>query len=88
MVRLRPDLALAAEAAVLSRWDDDPWVSAAYSTPTPGGGGDLTLPIGPLHFCGEHTDDAFPELMEGALRSGLRAADDVLRGAGHAALTG
>ena len=78
--RLRPDLALDAGAAVLSRWDDDPWVGAAYSTPTPGGGGaELTRPVGPLHFCGEHTDDAFPALMEGALRSGLRAAEDVLR---------
>jgi len=79
--RLRPELALDPEAAVLSRWDDDPWVRGAYSTATPGRSHDaLTRPIGPLHLCGEHTTDVFPALMEGALRSGLRAAGDVLRG--------
>jgi monoamine oxidase len=79
--QLRPDLALDRDGAVLSRWDDDPWVRAAYCTPTPGRSvEELTRPIGPLHFCGEHTADAFAALMEGALRSGLRAAADVLRG--------
>lgn len=81
MRRLRPDLALDPDAAVLSRWDSDPWVHAAYSTATPGRTYEaLTRPIGRLHLCGEHTAEAFPALMEGALRSGLRAAADVLRG--------
>ena len=77
---MRPDLALDRDGAVLSRWDDDPWVRAAYCTPTPGRDVDqLTRPVGPLHFCGEHTAGAFAALMEGALRSGLRAAHDLLR---------
>jgi monoamine oxidase len=79
--RLRPDLELDADAAVLSRWDCDPWARAAYSTATPGRSlHALTRPVGPLHFCGEHTTSEFQALMEGALRSGLRAADAVLAG--------
>ena len=33
--RLRPDLALSPDDAVLSCWDDDPWVEAAYSCAAP-----------------------------------------------------
>jgi monoamine oxidase len=78
--RLRPDLELLPENAVLSTWDDDPWVGAAYSTATVErpSSDDLTTPVGPLHFCGEHTAGPFAALMEGALRSGLRAARQVL----------
>ena len=82
LARLRPDLALDGDGAVLSTWDDDPWVRAAYSTVTIGRRyHDLTRPVGALRFCGEHTDRSFPALMEGALRSGLRAAADVLAAA-------
>jgi monoamine oxidase len=80
--RLRPDLALEPDGAVLSTWDDDPWARAAYSVDPPEGPRPdvLTRPVGPLVFCGEHTDDSgFAALMEGALRSGRRAADQVLR---------
>jgi monoamine oxidase len=81
VARLRPDLALEPEGALLSTWDDDPWIAAAYSTLTPGGStGDLLVePVGPLHFAGEHTAGEWASLMEGALRSGLRAAEQVLR---------
>jgi monoamine oxidase len=77
---VRPDLPLEPESALLSTWDDDPWIAAAYSTRTPAGStGDLlTEPVGPLYFCGEHTAGEWASLMEGALRSGLRAADQVL----------
>ena len=34
--RLRPDLALSTDGVVLSTWDDDPWVGAAYSCAAPG----------------------------------------------------
>lgn len=37
---------------------------------------------GSIHFAGEHTADAWASAMEGALRSGTRAANDVLRAAG------
>jgi monoamine oxidase len=77
---LRPDLALDPHGALLSTWDDDPWVAAAYSTYGPAGaaGDALVEPVGPLHFAGEHTAGEWASLMEGALRSGLRAAGQVL----------
>jgi monoamine oxidase len=78
--RLRPDLALQGEDAVLSTWDDDPWTRGAYSIATPAGpdGEALSGRVGPLVFCGEHTAGEYSALMEGALRSGRRAAADVL----------
>ncbi|HEX8131961.1 MAG TPA: NAD(P)/FAD-dependent oxidoreductase [Actinomycetes bacterium] len=79
---LRPDLDLEEAAAVLSTWDDDPWVGAAYSTRGLGVGpadaGLLARPVGPLHFAGEHTAGPWAGLMEGALRSGARAAAELL----------
>ena len=39
----------------------------------------LRRPLGRLHFAGEHTD-AFAGTMEGAVRSGRRAAEAVARG--------
>jgi len=35
--------------------------------------------VGTIHFAGEHTDLVFATGMEGALRSGLRAADEILQ---------
>ena len=60
---------------MLSTWDDDPWVGAAYSTQAPSE--EAWLPAGPFHVCGEHTAGAYAALIEGALRSGLRVADEV-----------
>jgi monoamine oxidase len=79
LARLRPDLALDPAGAVLSTWDDDPWVGAAYSThssspPSEG----AWAPVGPLHFCGEHTAGDRAATMEGALRSGIRAAREIV----------
>jgi monoamine oxidase len=79
---LRPDLDLDESAALLSTWDDDPWVGAAYSTRAPdaraGDGELLARPVGPLHFAGEHSAGPWAGLMEGALRSGERAAAELL----------
>jgi monoamine oxidase len=78
--RLRPDLALEPDGAVLSTWDDDPWVRAAYSiSPGPELTAALAEPVGPLHFAGEHLGGAFSGLMEGAIRSGRSAARELLR---------
>jgi monoamine oxidase len=81
LAALRPDLDLD-DAAVLSTWDDDPWIQAAYSTRTPafdpGDPAVLARPVGPLHFAGEHTAGPWSGLMEGALRSGHRAAAELL----------
>jgi monoamine oxidase len=78
---LRPDLELEPDT-VLSTWDDDPWVRAAYSIRTPAFRPDdpdlLARRIGPLHFAGEHTAGPWSGLMEGALRSGQRAAAELL----------
>ncbi len=78
--RLRPDLALEIAGAVLSTWDDDPWVGAAYSSRSPVAADDEALlrGVGPIHFAGEHTAGSLSGLMEGALRSGVRAARAVL----------
>ena len=78
---VRPELALAG-GAVLTTWDDDPWTGFAYTadglTERTGDDAALAAPAGALHFAGEHTAGDWRALMEGALRSGIRAADEVL----------
>jgi monoamine oxidase len=79
--RMRPDLAVRADDAVLSTWADDPWVGAAYSArsrSSPMDDAALAAPVGPLHFAGEHTAGERHALMDGALESGLRAAQEIL----------
>jgi monoamine oxidase len=83
LAELRSELELDSDqaSALLSTWHDDPWVRGAYSARTissPLRDEDLAKPIGPLHFAGEHTAGEWHGLMEGALRSGRRAADQVL----------
>jgi monoamine oxidase len=79
--RLRSDLDLETAGAVLSTWDDDPWVRAAYSTtPPPEVEAAVARPSGPLAFAGEHTAGEHHALMEGAIRSGRRAARSLLSG--------
>jgi monoamine oxidase len=77
---LRPDLALETGSAVLSTWSDDRWSRGAYSVQAPGGTtvAALVAGAGPIAFAGEHTAGEWSALMEGALRSGLRAAEQVL----------
>jgi monoamine oxidase len=78
--RLRGDLDLDTDGAVLSTWADDPWVRAAYSTSPPAGvATSVERPTGPLAFAGEHAAGDFAALMEGAIRSGRRAARSLLR---------
>jgi monoamine oxidase len=79
VARLRPDLRLAKEGALLSTWSDDPWARGAYSVHTPGGNDPaLAARYGRLVFAGEYTAGRFAALMEGALRSGARAAAQLL----------
>jgi monoamine oxidase len=81
---LRPDLQPdgAAGGAVLSTWSNDPWARGAYSADgleaRPGDAELLAAPAGALHFAGEHTAGDWSGLMEGALRSGARAAAEVI----------
>jgi monoamine oxidase len=84
LLTLRQDLDLEPEGALLSSWHDDPWVRGSYSARTissPLRDHDLARPIGPLFFAGEHTAGEWHGLMEGALRSGRRAAEQVFSSA-------
>jgi monoamine oxidase len=81
MASLRPELELDLASSLLSTWQDDPWAQGAYSAPSrssPLDSAELARRVGPLAFAGEHTAGDWHALMEGALRSGLRAAEDLL----------
>jgi monoamine oxidase len=78
--RLRPDLELDPDGALLSTWSDDPWTGAAYSTSPPADLAELSEhPVGALAFAGEDLGGPFAALMEGAIRSGRAAARALLR---------
>jgi monoamine oxidase len=64
-------------------WATDPFARGAYGTYNPPGV--LTSlaplasgPVGPLHFAGADTSPEWPGYMDGAIRSGERAAREVL----------
>jgi monoamine oxidase len=82
VVRLRPDLTLDVERPLLTTWNDDLWSGTSYSalTTSVATGDDklIAAPEGRVFFAGEHTAGAWSGLMEGALRSGARAAGEVL----------
>jgi monoamine oxidase len=73
--RLRPDLALDLDGALLSTWP-----GGAYSTSPPAELAELSeRPVGPLAFAGEHLGGDYAALMEGAIRSGRAAARALLQ---------
>ena len=77
---LRPDLDYADAPPILATWHDDPWARGAYSARTlssPLDDDALARPVGVVTFAGEHTAGRWHALMEGALRSGRRAAAEV-----------
>jgi monoamine oxidase len=77
---LRPDLAYADAPPILATWHDDEWARGAYSARTLSSPLDdqaLARPVGVVTFAGEHTAGRWHALMEGALRSGRRAAAEV-----------
>jgi monoamine oxidase len=79
---LRPELSADPSRAMLTTWNDDPRAGESYSALTVAvadGDDDLiAAQLGRVHFAGEHTAGAWAGLMEGALRSGARAASEVL----------
>jgi monoamine oxidase len=84
--RLRPDLELDLGGAAISTWADDRWARAAYSARSAASPMDtdaLVRSVGALRFAGEHTAGEWHGLMEGALRSGVRAAQQLLQAAGR-----
>jgi monoamine oxidase len=79
---LRPELAQRGDA-VLTCWrDGDPWCGGSYACHPPGWSQRddeaVAAPSGRIHLAGEHTAAEFCGTMEGALRSGARAASEVL----------
>jgi monoamine oxidase len=74
----RPDLTLDPSRALLTAWTTDPWARCGSLGEGVRDEVDMNRPVGPVHFAGEHTAGEWAGLMEGALRSGRRAAADVL----------
>ncbi len=76
-----PEFGAAADPTLLNTWrQSDRWTGGSYSA----GGCDgelespqLTASAGRIVFAGEHTAGEWHGTMEGALRSGLRAADQI-----------
>ncbi|MFM9067559.1 MAG: flavin monoamine oxidase family protein [Planctomycetota bacterium] len=70
---------------VVANWAHNPLARGGYTCYRPGDFTTLAglegLPIGNLHFAGEHTDSfySWQGFMEGACLSGLRAAEEVLK---------
>ncbi|MFI5059839.1 MAG: flavin monoamine oxidase family protein [Actinomycetales bacterium] len=90
---LRPDLTIGDDDQVVSTiWSDDPLAGGAYAAHAPGhpspSGVDLETPIGDVYWAGEYAEPEFTGLMEGAIRSGKRAAGRVLEAIRHKATTG
>ena len=77
---MNPDLTLVDEP-VLYAWADDPYTLGAYSNWSPASWARREVfshPVGRVTFAGEHTAGDRHGTMEGALRSGNRAAEQVL----------
>ena len=76
---LRPELALGGKA-VLTRWGDEPYSAGSYACHPPGWSRrddeEVAAASGRVHLAGEHTAAEFCGTLEGALRSGSRAARD------------
>jgi monoamine oxidase len=73
--RLRPDLPYLDAEPLLATWPEGAYSARTLSSPLDDEA--LARPVGPLGFAGEHTAGGWHGLMEGALRSGRRAAQEV-----------
>jgi monoamine oxidase len=65
-------------------WNDEPLTGGGYSVTVPPGEfspgpGAFRDPEGPIQFAGTETATEYPGYMEGAVESGQRAAEEVLR---------
>jgi monoamine oxidase len=76
---LRPELSLEVHRAVVTTWNDDRFAGESYSAATvrdrPGDAALLDPAFPRVAFAGEHLAGSLAGLMEGALRSGLAAAE-------------
>ena len=70
-------------AGAVKNWTADRWALAATTSPGTSQRGELiprvAQPLNRLHFAGDYTDFSWTGGMEGAVRSGVRVADEVLR---------
>ncbi len=80
MEKVHPRIREFFEGGVVKAWSEDPYALGHVAFPGPGDVGRylaaLQEPTGRLHFAGEHTS-IFRSTMEGALRSGIRAAAEI-----------
>ena len=83
--QIHPRIREFVEGGIAKAWSADPYARAGWSWPAPG---DVTRylaalqrPAGRIHFAGEHASP-LRSSMEGALRSGIRAAREVDAAAG------
>ena len=77
VAEVRPDLELDFDAAGTQTWHDDPYAQGIYTHVRPGDRPNdalLRQRHGRLVLAGEFTDDVWSGFMEGAIRSGQRAA--------------
>ncbi|WP_019969487.1 NAD(P)/FAD-dependent oxidoreductase [Mycobacterium sp. 141] len=78
---LRPDLAIG-DCVIATVWTDEEFSRGAYTGHAPSftakDAEALERPVGFIHFAGEYTEPVYTGLMEGALRSGERAAARIL----------
>jgi monoamine oxidase len=70
-------------AGVVKDWTPDRWSLGITTTPGAGARSGYAAQLTPsfrrIHFAGDYTDPVHLGTMEGAVRSGERAADEVLR---------
>ncbi|WP_336715246.1 flavin monoamine oxidase family protein [Arthrobacter sp. USHLN218] len=79
---IRPDLAFGdLDSAVSTIWRNDPLARGSYAAYSPATNREdierLEQPVGNIYFAGEYADPDFTGLMEGAIRSGERAANRI-----------
>jgi len=77
-----PEIETDIERIVAVRWSEEPWAWGAFAAPGPGQMTGfmptIARPEGRVHFAGEHTS-SWMGWIEGAIRSGERAAQEILR---------
>lgn len=67
-------------SAIRMHWPTVPVVQGSYICPLPGQRrliGQVADPIGSIHFCGEHTGGDSAGMMDGAVASGERVANEI-----------
>ena len=83
--RIWPEASRYWEGAAVKYWNEDPWIRGSYSFNGVGQARDFLeiarAPEGRVHFAGEHTS-VHRASMNGALESGVRAAEEIRRAEG------